>query len=184
MKIINGFLKGQTIYFKPNPFLRPTADKVRKSIFDRLQGGVEGKAVLDLYSGTGALGFEALSLGADFVAFVEKSKAQCAMIYQSLKKLKLENAKVVCRDALDFLSKNKKQDQLYDLVFLDPPYDQQFAKKTLEALVKSPWLKSGAIVVAETRFSEKLEKQYETLTLKDDREYGDSRIWVYRNDQT
>ena len=87
MKILTGALRGRKVLFKPNPNLRPTADKTRKAIFDMLQGGLEGAKVLDLFSGTGALGFEALSSGAEFVTFVESERAQALEIKKSLEKL-------------------------------------------------------------------------------------------------
>ena len=85
MKILTGSLRGRTLRFRDNPHLRPTADKVRKAIFDRLQGQVADKTVLDLFSGTGALGFEALSECARRVTFVELNADQAEAIRENLK---------------------------------------------------------------------------------------------------
>ena len=96
MKILTGALRGQRILFRPNPHLRPTADKARKAIFDMFQGAMEGKRVLDLFSGTGALGFEALSQGAAHVTFVEKNKVQCSEISANLERFHWTDQTDVC----------------------------------------------------------------------------------------
>ena len=80
MKILTGDLRGRVISYKHNPYIRPTSDKARKAIFDMLQGTLENKNVLDLFSGTGALGFEAFSQGADSVTFVELERSQAEAI--------------------------------------------------------------------------------------------------------
>ena len=179
MKILTGSLRGQTISFKPNPHLRPTSDKTRKAIFDMLQGGLEGKIVLDLFSGTGALGFEALSSGAESVTFVEIEKTQNLTLEKNLAKLGLyEKGEVIVSDALKAIERFSKEERLFDLIFMDPPYEKGLGQKALTALSKSKILNENSLIVFECRESEVLPNI--DLKILKDKVYGDTRIVVYR----
>src|SRR5262245_31330081 len=123
MKILTGALRGRSILLRPNENMRPTTDLVRKAIFDTLQGAIEGKKVLDLFSGTGALGFEALSSGAREVLWVEQDGSQVRAIEKTLKSLEMEKSgKVIESDALSAVERLAARSEQFDLFFLDPPY--------------------------------------------------------------
>src|SRR5581483_741787 len=119
MRIIAGSRKGARVVAARGAGTRPTGDRVREAAFN-LIGPVDGASVLDLYAGTGAMGLEALSRGADRAVFVESDRAACKAIERNLEKLRLTGARVVCDDVLRFLATERGT---YDLVLVDPPYD-------------------------------------------------------------
>jgi 16S rRNA (guanine966-N2)-methyltransferase len=181
MKILTGFLKGRTLVFEPDAQLRPTTDKVRKAVFDVLQGYPAGKRVLDLYSGTGAMGFEALSQEASFVLFVEKDRFKTKRIESALKRWRLEDsAEVLCMDAMIALEHLKLSGEAFDLVFLDPPYGGALGDQTLRALAKADLLNEGGLVFVETAKKEDLPEKVLNLKVVRDKKYGQSRLRVYR----
>ena len=190
MKILTGKFRGKTIRFKANPYLRPTADKARKAIFDMLQGGLDGKRVLDLFSGTGALGLEALSNGAAFVTFVEKNKNQAATIEKNLVALGLEiKGQVLVSDALEMISSLYEKREVYDIIFLDPPYQQRLGAKAMEVLTRLPIWNKQTIIFLECHEKEPAPhcrgevsspgRGNRAPTLIKSRTYGDTKILVY-----
>ena len=180
MKILTGNWRGKPIQFKANPFLRPTADKARKAVFDMLQDGVAGKRALDLFAGTGALGFEALSNGADFVTFVEMNKNQATFLENNLKKFEVEKCgEVLVQDALEAIPYLYEKKQIYDLIFIDPPYKQELAVKALELLARLPLWTSGSLIFAECHAKETLPERVGELTQIKSKTYGDTQILVY-----
>ena len=180
MKILTGSLRGKTIQFKPNPHLRPTADKVRKAIFDMLQGQLEGKNVLDLFSGTGALGMEALSGGAERATFVETDAMQCGKLKENLAALGLDERSFVIRlDAVAAIESFSRQGEFFDLIFLDPPYEKEWGKRTLEALSSSNVLHEGTFIISECNKREEIEKRLGRLRCVKTKAYGDTQIAVY-----
>ena len=179
MRVLTGNLRGRVITYKPNPRLRPTADKTRKAIFDTLQGQLENKTALDLFSGTGALGFEALSQGASFVTFVEIERSQGAAIKNNLSKLGLsQKSEVIIGNALRTIEKLSRDKKEYDFIFMDPPYEIGMGEKAMAALVKSSILKKDSLIILECRDSEAL-PNIDLKVLKD-KIYGDTRIMIYR----
>jgi 16S rRNA (guanine966-N2)-methyltransferase len=119
MRIVAGSRKGHTIHAPKGLDTRPTADRVREAAFN-LIGPVDGASVLDLFAGSGAMGLEALSRGAERVTFVESDRSACRAIERNLEQLRLTGARIVCNDVLRFLATERTQ---YDLVLVDPPYD-------------------------------------------------------------
>ena len=180
MKILTGRLCGQTILFKPNEHLRPTTDKTRKAIFDMLQGAIEKKRVLDLFSGTGALGFEALSQGASHVTFVEHDAAQCKKISENLGRWKFEGSVEVCHDeTLHWLRRQMPKKQLFDFVFFDPPYATDLAVRTLEEISAAGLVSRGGFVVLECRRKDDVPKHTGTLGAVREKRYGQTKVMIY-----
>ena len=180
MKILTGRLRGQKIEFKPNPYLRPTAGKVRQAVFNMLQGEIKGKKVLDLYSGTGAFGIEALSSGAKAVVFVEKNAAQCRAIKRSLEFLKLlEHARVENSDAIKAIQEFAGEALTFDLIFLDPPYKKGLALRTLRAISEVSLFHEGSLVICETGDKEPLPQKIGQLNCVKNKRYGDTRILLF-----
>lgn len=180
MKILTGSLRGRNIQFRPTPGLRPTADKVRKAIFDTLQGALVDKKVLDLFSGTGAIGFETLSNGAKQVIFVEENKNQVRQISDNLKNLNLLSCtEVICQDSIQAIKDLEDEDQAFDFVFADPPYDKGFTARFLNAISNSPIIGPSSVIVLETRRQEDLPTAIGKLTLIKTKIYGDSKVSFY-----
>ena len=156
-----------------------------------LQGGIEGKRVLDLFAGTGALGFEALSNGAQFVTFVEKNKNQAALIENNLEEFGVrDKAGVLSEDAFDALAQLYERREIYDLIFIDPPYDQGLGLKAMETLARLPIWNAQSLVFLECHDKETAYDGRGAIhraqgaincapTLLKTKLYGDTKILVY-----
>jgi 16S rRNA (guanine(966)-N(2))-methyltransferase RsmD len=181
MKILTGRLRGRILLFKPNSHLRPTSDKVRKALFDTLKGAVEGKNVLDLFSGTGALGFEALSGGAADVTFVENDRNQCRKIEENIRGLGLEDqARVWNGDVEEALGIFASKARYFDIVFLDPPYGKNLGLQTLTSLSKLSLVPEGGFIVLESRKGEMLPERCGLFRAVKAKRYGDTQITIYQ----
>ncbi len=130
----------------PVPGLRPTADRVRESLFNWLQPLVPGARCLDLFAGTGALGLEAASRGAAAVTLVEADARAARAIRKTIEVFEADNARVIHADALDYLDASA---DLYDLVFVDPPFDSDLLERALSALSERASVGAGAYVYLE-----------------------------------
>lgn len=158
---------------------RPTSDRVREALFSIL-GGLDGVVALDLFAGTGALGIEALSRGAERVVFVERDAAAVRALEANLEQLGLTTpaAEVRIGDALAFLRTARRAGETYDLVFVDPPYRQaRELGSGLSALLPA-WLAPGARVVVESDRREPAELRME---IAGRRRYGDTTITIHRH---
>lgn len=144
VRVIGGRWRGRRIAIPRGTAVRPTPDRVRETVFNWLADIVAGAACLDLFAGTGALGFEALSRGARVVWFVEHDAALAENLRSTTKMLQLTDTRVLQSDAGTLL--RKPAEQSFDLVFLDPPYDEPL-EPLLERL--QPWLADTARVYVE-----------------------------------
>lgn len=172
MRVISGAAKGHTLKTPKVRDLRPTQDAVRKAIFDILDDLIEGKKAIDLYAGSGALGIEALSRGAESCLFVESHRGACKVIAENLKHTKLAGkGKVICRSVEQFLTELPDKD--LELVFLDPPYTLGKVGPVFHRLV--PHLKKGAVVVYEHAKTAEV-PAVEGLRIIDRRIYGGTKV--------
>ncbi|MFY2765448.1 16S rRNA (guanine(966)-N(2))-methyltransferase RsmD [Arenimonas sp. MALMAid1274] len=146
VRIIAGHLRGSKLPVADRPGLRPSTDRVRETLFNWLQGVTPGARVLDLFAGTGALGFEAASRGAGQVLLVEKDSGLAESLRATAARLKVANLQVQQADALAWLRGPAKP--RFDLVFLDPPFDAGLWEPAAAAL--APWLAPGALIYVET----------------------------------
>jgi len=146
LRIIGGSMRGRKIDFVAAEGLRPTLDRVRETLFNWLMGDIAGANCLDLFAGSGALGYEALSRGAKQVSFVELNPMVSQQIKSNLIQLAISNAQVFQQSAEDFLNNNQ---QGFDIVFLDPPFAQDLLQPTLEMLCQSPHLTKQALIYIE-----------------------------------
>jgi 16S rRNA (guanine966-N2)-methyltransferase len=151
-RIIGGRWRGKKIAIADAEGLRPTPDRVRETLFNWLAMPVANAACLDLFAGSGALGIEALSRGASSVVFVEKNRRASSHLEKQLDELEVD-AEVVCADAMDFL---QKQPRKFDIVFLDPPYQDELLEPSMKALEANNWLRSDALIYVENPAREQL----------------------------
>lgn len=152
MRITGGDFKGRRLKGPKGRFLRPTSDMVRKAIFDILgPRGVEGKRVLDLFAGSGAIGLEALSRGAQRVVFVEKDRGVVELIKENVKAVGLEDrVRVYNLDAKKAVRVLKEKGEEFDLIFMDPPYrDQRLVEQVLTEILDKGILVPGGIITIE-----------------------------------
>lgn len=133
VRIIGGLWRGQKLPVRQAEGLRPTSDRVRETLFNWLQFEVPGARCLDVFAGSGALGFEALSREARWVTFVEMSADTTQQLKQNQSKLKTDAMEVVQRDALQWLSKPTSHP--FDIVFIDPPFHEGLTAKAFELLL-------------------------------------------------
>jgi 16S rRNA (guanine966-N2)-methyltransferase len=173
MRVVGGSHRGRTLRAVPGDNTRPTADRVRQSLFDALGQRMDGLAILDLYAGTGALAIEALSRGAAKAVLVESDARACGVILGNLSDLKLE-ARLVRGELPKALAQLKGEK--FDLVFSDPPYALQAAQATLDALTTNDLLAPGARVVLEM---DRREPSPTGIPLADERKYGDTIVRIF-----
>jgi 16S rRNA (guanine966-N2)-methyltransferase len=148
VRIIGGCWRGRVLAFAEAEGLRPTPDRVRETLFNWLQPRIEGSRCLDLFAGSGALGFEALSRGAASVTLVERSAAGVQQLHEAARQLAANGARILQRDALAFL--REPQAAAFDIVFLDPPFHQGLVERAIEALACRGVLSASALVYAES----------------------------------
>src|SRR5436309_3477211 len=152
MRVVGGRLKGRNLASPSSQEIRPTADRLRESVFNILvhayDDPIEGARVLDLFAGTGALGIEAISRGAKFALFVDNGTEARALLRNNIEALGLGGVtKVFRRDATDLGPAHPVEP--FSLVFLDPPYGKKLAEKALASLRDGCWLAAAAMLVVE-----------------------------------
>ena len=174
MRIIAGTHRGRRIAAPKGPSTRPTGDRVREAAFN-LIGPVEDARVLDLFAGSGAMGIEALSRGAASVTFVESDRAACRTISENLEQLGLIGARVTCGDALWAL---RQDSRTYDLVLVDPPYEDWAAVEPKLAEHLPRVLAEDGLVVVET--GARTEPSL-PLPLRTSRRYGSARLTLFEH---
>lgn len=185
MRIVSGDFRGKALVTPPGQTTRPTSDRARQAIFNILEhapwsAGLSGKRVIDLFAGSGALGFEALSRGASFCLFVETDEAARGAIRENVDAMGLfGRTRVHRRDATQLGLRPGADGPAFDLAFLDPPYGKGLVEVALAKLAEGGWLAPGAVIVAERGVSEPAltAPGFEPL---DDREYGAARVWFLR----
>ena len=184
MRIVAGQFRGRPLAAPEGAHTRPTSDRVREAVFNVLEHGIAGFSfagirVLDLFAGTGALGLEALSRGAAFCLFVEEDAGARALIRRNVETLGLTGTtKVFRRDATN-LGPVVGNRGGFDLVILDPPYEQGLAERALASAVRGGWLAPGAVAVVEEsrRATVALPQGFSAL---EQRTWGDTQVVLAR----
>ena len=185
MRIVAGSLKGRALVAPEGQGTRPTSDRARQAIFNVLEHAawgepLEGMRVIDLYAGSGALGFEAISRGAAFGLFVEIDDEARGAIRENADAYGLMGrTRVHRRSAIDLGARPGPVAEAFDLAFLDPPYGKGLGEQTLVKLLDGLWLKPGALVVYE-RGSDEPEIDTPGYRRLDTRDYGAARVLFLR----
>jgi 16S rRNA (guanine966-N2)-methyltransferase len=185
MRIVAGNLKGRTITTPEGQATRPTSDRARQAVFNVLEHAawaepLDGMRVMDLYAGSGALGFEAISRGAAFALFVETDEEARGAIRENADAYGvMGRSRVHRRSAIDLGSRPGSDGEAFDLAFLDPPYRKGLGEQTLARLLEGGWLKPGALVVFE-RGSDEPEIDTPGYQRLDARNYGAARVLFLR----
>ncbi len=177
MRIVGGEYKGRTLVEFKGEEVRPTADKVRESLYNILQNRIYGSRFLDLFAGTGAMGIEALSRGAREAVFNDSSKKSLEIVKKNLEKLKVDKPYSILNfDARRFLEINDKP---FDIIYIDPPYKSGMGLSALNAVKNS--LAEGGVVV----YEEEEPFVGEALGLKifDSRKYGRVHLTFFKREE-
>ena len=177
MKIISGKYKGRNLLGHDLEGTRPTMDRVKESLFAMIQDYLEDSVILDLFSGSGNLGIEALSNNAKESYLVDNNRKAVKVINQNIDNIGINNVKVINMDykkALDYFNKNNIK---FNIIFLDPPYDTDYIEQSIELTDKYNLLDIGGIIVCESNDINKMiyPKEYKVVKSK---KYGDKYIEI------
>ena len=173
MRIISGTAKGTKLYTLDGLTTRPTLDRVKESLFNIIYDKIEDSVVLDLFSGSGAIGLEFASRGARKVYLCDKSKEACKIIEKNIEKTHLA-------EKVELLNTIKKlENKKVDIVYLDPPYKTDFIEMAMKELIKANILEENTIIIAETDEKDRIIKNIEEIKeiqIIDQRKYGRANI--------
>jgi len=180
MRIISGKFKGHHLVSFKADHIRPTTDRVKETLFNKLMFDLEGARVLDLFCGTGNLGIEALSRGAQHVTFVDAHKQSLLITRENLQKLKVEknDYSILQKDVLSYLK--GYEGEKFDVIFADPPFTKKMAHDVMLALSSSGGFHSSTLISIESEKKERLDEQYSPLSRYDVREFGDKFLSFFK----
>jgi 16S rRNA (guanine966-N2)-methyltransferase len=177
LRIIAGKFRGKKLHSVPGILTRPTADRVREAIFNILGSEVMGAVVLDLFSGTGVLGIEALSRGARYAVFVDNHPLPLSVIQKYIAECLLgESTRIVRRDLRQTMDRAFSPGMKFNLVLMDPPYNQGLIGSTLDRLHASGILEKEAVIMAEHTLMEPIPEPVAPFVLQDQRKYGKTQV--------
>lgn len=180
MRIIGGQFKGRKLLLPNAEITRPTADLVKTSLFNILQGKIEGSVVLDLFAGSGALGIEAISRNAHSAYLVEKSKETFRVLKKNCDMIS-GNINIFNSDFIDALISFSQKNIKFNIVFLDPPYLSDLEIISLKKLIEYNLLSDDAIVVIEQEATNNVNySNLDNYELFDERKYGRKKLYFLR----
>lgn len=177
LRIVGGLLRGRYLKTPKSSNTRPTTSMLREAVFNICRSWVNGARFLDLYAGSGAMGFEAISRGASFATFVEKDRIAAQIIRENAEDFQLQmQSQVLCLDVKKALCSLTAP---YDLIYIDPPYDKE-TEQTLQLIVEKKLLAPHGLIFVEERFERKEVPKISGLDLVESRRYGISHLLEYR----
>lgn len=174
MQVISGTYKGKKIKGYDIKTTRPTMQRVKESLFGIIQNYIKDSNCLDLFAGSGNLGLEAISNGANSCTFVDNNKNAIKVLEENLREI--ENIKIVKSDFKDYLNKTNEN---YDIIFLDPPYQEHLINESINLILKNNLLKENGIIICEYESEDIIDK----LKLLKEKKYGDKKIKIYFNEK-
>lgn len=189
MRVIAGKARGTRLGALKGASIRPTLDRVKESFFNKVGQTLEGVVFLDLFAGTGSMGIEALSRGAEKVVFVEHDHRAQNLIYSNLERCHFgpdeidseeKNWVMLKSDALHALQVLQERGYRFDIVYVDPPFADDLYEKCLQTLARSDLLTESSLVVAEHHHKNALDEKYDKLTRQSERKLGDSCLSYYQ----
>jgi 16S rRNA (guanine(966)-N(2))-methyltransferase RsmD len=181
MRVIGGEYKSRLIDMPKGLDMRPTQDKVREAVFNILSD-VNGRRVLDLFAGSGAFGIEALSRGAERAVFVDNNYKCIDIIRSNLESLSIDGSRyeIIKSNALSIFPRLEKAGEVFEIIFMDPPYYRDLAKKSLINIDGCDILTQAGLVVTEHFRKDNLVFDMKRLILDKERRYGDTVISLFR----
>ena len=177
MRVISGLYKGRKLDGFDIEGTRPTQDRVKESLFGSIQDYIEDSIVLDLFSGSGNLGIEALSNGAKECFFIDNNKEAIKMINSNLSKIGI-TSNVLNKDFRDALEYFKENNIRSDLVFLDPPYKDDYIDYSIKYLLDNNLLNDKSIIVSE--FENNIKTDYKELKITKEKKFGYKKIVIFK----
>lgn len=184
MRIIAGKYRGRRLNTPKDLSIRPTSDRVKESVFSSIQNHVVDSNFLDLCSGTGNIGIEAISRGAKHVTFLESNHVSLKLIRQNLHICGIEisepQVKVIAKDAYKGIKTLHNQFETFELIYFDPPYDADLYNKCLSLISETKLLKITGTVLVEHHKKTVLQPEIGLLTQENQRLYGDTCVTIFR----
>lgn len=184
MRVITGTARGRRLKAPRGMATRPTADRVKEALFNLLGDRVLDARFLDVFAGTGGIGIEALSRGAELAVFIEMSPQAMQVIRENLTLTRLaDRAEMYRQDALFALDMLGNRARIFDLIFVDPPYMQSYEEKVLQRINNYGLLQEDGIVVVESSKKDMLPQRVGQLIMFRREKYGDTLLNFYRHEQ-
>ena len=181
MRVISGKVRGLKLNTPQNEDVRPTTDRVKESLFNMISPYIMESSVLDLFAGTGSLGIECLSRGAEKCVFVDISKDSIAITKSNIKKARVENESIVLNvDFKDAISKLKIQKSKFDIIFMDPPYYKNMFIDALEKIDDADLLNEDGIIVIEHDSKNEFPENIGRLDKSKAKKYGSTTLTFYK----
>ncbi len=181
MRVIAGKARGHRLKSPEDMDIRPTSDRVKESVFNMIQSRLIDGVVVDLFSGTGNLGIEALSRGAKKVYFVDKSKKSTEIIRFNLEKTRLsEGAVIMNQDAVSGILKLVNQQVRADIILMDPPYGKGLLVPVMEAIVANGLLSRQGMIVVEHAREDTIKDEIRGLDNVRKKDYGNTSVSFYQ----
>lgn len=183
MRIISGTMRGTKLYTLEGDNTRPTLDRVKEALFSKINFEIQDATILDLFAGSGALGLESLSRGAEKIFVCDNSRDAIKIINQNIEKTKTKDkVSLLNMDYKKALEELRRQDIKLDIVFLDPPYKTDFAEDAAKYIVENKLLKEEGFIILETDEKERVLNNLDTdiLEIKEIKKYGRAYlIFIY-----
>ncbi len=180
MRVISGKARGLKLNTPKNEDVRPTTDRVKESLFNIINGYIIDGEVLDLFAGTGSLGIECLSRGANKCVFVDVSKTSIDIVKSNIKKARVEdNAEILNIDYKSAIDKVKNKTYKFDIIFMDPPYYENMFIDALKKIDGSDILKDDGIIVVEHDTKQEFPESIGNLIKDRSKKYGNTTLTFY-----
>ncbi|WP_099188064.1 16S rRNA (guanine(966)-N(2))-methyltransferase RsmD [Tepidibacter mesophilus] len=177
MRVISGSARGLKLKSPKNMDVRPTTDRVKESVFNIISDKVMDSFVLDLFSGTGSLGIEALSRGSERATFVDASKSSMEIIKENIQKARVnDKSELILSDSISAVNKLGVRRDKFDIIFMDPPYLKNFIEKTLIEISKREILEEDGIIIVEHDIKDEVKDNIEKLQKYREKKYGNTMI--------
>lgn len=184
MRVIGGRARGQRLKVPKGHRLRPTSGRVKEALFDILPHDLSGAKVLDLFAGTGNVTIEALSRGAAEAILIDSSSESGKAIRENLRRLHLaDRTKVWIVPVVRAVKLLARRGETFDVIFLDPPYEQGWVAITLKAIAEGGLLRQTGVLIAEHSIREELQSRYGALVLYDRRRYGSTLLSFFKREE-
>jgi len=180
MRIIAGEFRGRKLSCPKTLNIRPTSDRVRENLFNILSARCEGATFLDLFAGVGTVGLEAISRGAKRAMFVDESAQSLKYLKKNLELCK-DRSQIIPANVLNALNVFQKQKMKFDIIFIDPPYDDDWSKRSLEKIDQLNLLEADALIIVQHSKREKIGNDWKRFSEMDQRRYGDTILTFLRS---
>lgn len=180
MRIIAGTARGRKLLSPEGMGTRPTLDRIKESIFSIIQNRVRGSIAVDVFSGTGSLGLEAVSRGAEKCYLIDKGDVTFKLLQQNVDNLKF-NDKCTCLkgDSYTYLQRFADDKVVFDLIFIDPPYAKEMIPPAIEIVGKNNLLKNDGLIVCKIDSLEEIYEGNDIISLTESRKYGNTTVCFY-----